>query len=85
LEELYDISQDPECLHNLALETEYDELKETMWKQLEAFLLETDDPRLTISPDYFDRMEVTTDGTPESWKAYEEGRWEIARHCRFDW
>ena len=85
LEELYDIQEDPECLNNLALKAEYDELKRSMWKQLEGFLIETKDPRLTISPDYFDKMETILDGTSASWKAYEEGRWELAHFCRFDW
>ena len=85
LEELYDIREDPECLQNLALKSDYKELKDSMWKQLKAFLIESGDPRLTVSPDYFDTMETTMDGFSGSWKALEEGRWELAHFCRFDW
>lgn len=45
--ELYDIQADPACLRNLALETEFDELKAELGGRLEAYLLETGDPRMS--------------------------------------
>ncbi|MHB1483607.1 MAG: sulfatase family protein [Saccharofermentanales bacterium] len=76
LEELYDITADPECMKNLACEDEYLEIRQSMWKQLENELIRTNDPRISGNGDIFDRYEYTgPDDT--SFKAYEEGRFKI--------
>ena len=41
LEELYDVQNDPECLNNLALNAEYDSIKNEMWEDLKAYLEKT--------------------------------------------
>lgn len=84
-EELYDIVKDPQCLNNLATDLQYQEVMEALSKQLTAYLIQTKDPRLLISPDYFDQMECVYDGASCTWKAYEEGCWELADFCRYDW
>ena len=74
-EELYDITGDPECINNLA-GTHADVLK-SMRERLHAFLLETEDPAILVSPDYFDKMRLKSeDDAPYSWKSYMAGTWE---------
>lgn len=45
-EELYDIRKDPYCLVNLAEESQYQEIREELHKQLEDYLVKTEDPRM---------------------------------------
>jgi N-sulfoglucosamine sulfohydrolase len=45
-EELYDIKEDPECMRNLALNPDYDAVKNQLWTELEEFLTKTKDPRI---------------------------------------
>ncbi len=72
--ELYHIKEDPECLHNLA--ESHPAIKNQMEAQLINILLETADPHLTISPDYFDKMELVSDTDLYSWKSYLNGTFE---------
>ena len=46
-EELYNISSDPACLQNLALQPNHQELREQLSKQLEEYLAKTGDLRVT--------------------------------------
>jgi uncharacterized sulfatase len=53
--ELYDIRKDPYCLVNLAEDDNYLEIREDLHEKLEAFLVETEDPRLVgANPDIFE-------------------------------
>jgi uncharacterized sulfatase len=53
--ELYDIRKDPFCLLNLAEDEQYKDIKDQLHGQLEAFLVETEDPRLVgEDPDIFE-------------------------------
>ena len=53
--ELYDIRKDPYCLVNLAEDDNYLEIREGLHEKLEAFLVETEDPRLVgANPDIFE-------------------------------
>jgi uncharacterized sulfatase len=53
--ELYDIRKDPFCLNNLAEDDQYLEIREDLQEKLEAFLVETADPRLVgEDPDIFE-------------------------------
>jgi arylsulfatase A-like enzyme len=56
-EELFDIDQDPYCLENLADESAYADLKEAFWRELEAKLKETGDPRIYGNGDVFESYE----------------------------
>ncbi len=69
VEELFDIDADPYCMHNLAEDPAYAELKAQLWKELEAKLRETDDPRIFGNGDIFESYEYATD-SPHSWKNY---------------
>jgi N-sulfoglucosamine sulfohydrolase len=71
-EELYDIIKDPECLTNLANQSEYEELKQRLWKKLQDVLVLTGDPRISGNGDIFDTYEYVN-RAPHSWKAYVEG------------
>lgn len=53
-EELYDIRKDPGCLINLAGAPGYGEIKAALAKQLEAYLMQTEDPRMLGSGDIFE-------------------------------
>ena len=73
--ELYDIRKDPECIYNLAEDKNYRHIKQALLKRLFDFLIETEDPRILIDKDYFDKLPLMTDGCDYSWQAYVEGRW----------
>ncbi|MBI1370818.1 MAG: sulfatase-like hydrolase/transferase [Planctomycetes bacterium] len=53
-EELYDLSKDPDQLHNVATDPEYKEVRERLSKQLTEELRETADPRVVGGADKFD-------------------------------
>ena len=53
--ELYDVRKDPYCLVNLAENEQYRDLRGELHEQLNAFLIETEDPRLVgEDPDIFE-------------------------------
>ncbi|WP_146531571.1 sulfatase-like hydrolase/transferase [Novipirellula artificiosorum] len=47
-EELYDLSKDPDQLHNVANDPPYASAKQRLRKQLDAELIKSDDPRLAV-------------------------------------
>lgn len=49
LEELFDITQDPACMHNLAGDPNHAEIKAKLWRRLERTLTEQNDPRMSGS------------------------------------
>ncbi len=53
-EELYDMRNDPDCVHNLADDRQHAELKAQLWSQLQAELIAQRDPRMLGSGDIFD-------------------------------
>ncbi len=59
-EELYNIKDDPECMHNLASAATHAELKGKLKVQLFRELKEQGDPRLNGNPDIFDNYKVST-------------------------
>lgn len=80
-EELYDIINDPECMYNIAehLSETSEAVLKSMRTQLKTFLIETGDPALLISPDYFDNNKMklkSEENAPYSWKSYIAGTWE---------
>jgi arylsulfatase A-like enzyme len=74
-EELYAIAEDPECLHNLALNPEHAEAKRLLRAELEGYLRAQGDPRIVGDGDVFDTYEYVGNAR-HSWKRYEEGTWE---------
>lgn len=54
-EEMYNIQDDPDCLHNLASELEYAEIKTQLRQQMESELREQGDPRVLGNGDVFDK------------------------------
>jgi len=74
-EELYDIRCDPHCLDNLADVPEHAALKDQLWRELEAKLRETGDPRIFGQGDVFDTYEYTG-STPHSWAHHLAGDWQ---------
>jgi len=53
-EEMYHIERDPECMRNLAEESQYEELKEALKNQMERELLAEGDPRMLGEGRIFD-------------------------------
>jgi N-sulfoglucosamine sulfohydrolase len=71
-EELYDIQADPHCMDNLAQQSP--QLCESLWKELEAELRRTDDPRILGNGDLFETYEYIHDA-PHSWAHYLKRDW----------
>lgn len=67
-EELYHISVDPDCLINLAVTPEYQDLKEKLKKILTVELTKQDDPRVKGKGDVFDNYPFDD---PIDWNFYE--------------
>ncbi len=53
-EELYDITEDPDCVNNLANDKAYAETKLQLWEQLRDELAVQGDPRIVDGGDIFD-------------------------------
>lgn len=53
-EELYDIENDPDCLHNLSSEAKFVGIKDKLWKQMQKELKDQQDPRILGEGDIFD-------------------------------
>jgi N-sulfoglucosamine sulfohydrolase len=53
-EELFDVLNDPDCVHNLADNPKYAKVKKELWQQLEAELIAQKDPRILGKGEIFD-------------------------------
>lgn len=53
-EELYDLSKDPYCLHNLAANPEYAAMKKQLIRKMESGLIADEDPRMLGNGDVFE-------------------------------
>jgi N-sulfoglucosamine sulfohydrolase len=53
-EELYDMKNDPDCIHNLANAPQMQNVKTELWLQLKQELSEQGDPRIVADGDIFD-------------------------------
>lgn len=72
-EELYDLKQDPDCVHNLASEPDASSVLTSLREQMERKLAEQGDPRMRGEGDIFDRYPVTSGaGFYEQWKRGEK-------------
>ena len=67
-EELYDISKDKDCVHNLAENKQFANIKVTLRKQLLAKLKADNDPRVTGNRDFFDSYPFMS---PDYWNFWE--------------
>lgn len=72
-EELYDLQQDPDCVHNLASIPDARSVLLSLREQMERKLIEQGDPRMRGEGDIFDRYPVTSGaGFYEMWKRGEK-------------
>lgn len=71
-EELYNIKQDPDCMVNLAEETQYAELKNRMEKEMFTRLQDEGDPRVFNRGDIFDRYPDVS-GAKQFWNRMHSG------------
>jgi arylsulfatase A-like enzyme len=74
-EQLFDVVTDPCCMANLVENPEFEEIRIELWRELEAKLKETGDPRIFGNGDVFDRYEYV-DVAPHSWANYLNGTWQ---------
>ena len=58
-EELYDLRNDPDQLHNVAADPAYTQVKKELWNRLMGILQETGDPRVRGQGDLFDLQPYT--------------------------
>jgi arylsulfatase A-like enzyme len=95
-EELYNIEKDPECMHNLAGDTEFAVQKERMRQKLKQKLIETKDPRINGKGEVFEGYVSKMLNDPKvigsyfwnyykntSWQAYLDNTWKLPEHM--DW
>lgn len=74
MEELYQIVDDPECMHNLADKHDYRDIKGALWSELQHELRITEDPRIFGNGDIFDSYEYVKDPR-HSWAHFLKGDW----------
>ena len=67
-EELYDLGSDPYCMINLAGNSNFKEIQESLSKQLKAELIRTNDPRMGDSGDIFDHYRFDSE---DKWNFFE--------------
>ncbi|MFH4967728.1 sulfatase [Gaetbulibacter sp. M240] len=67
-EEFFNISQDKECMNNLAAISEFEDLKKSMKRRMETMLREQNDPRMFGNGDIFNSYKYSTD---KGWNYYE--------------
>lgn len=67
-EEFYKISEDEECMTNLAYDEEYTEIKEKMKNRMETMLKEQEDPRMFGNGDVFNSYGYSNE---QGWNYYE--------------
>lgn len=56
MEELYHVSEDPECLKNLATDVKFEQTKRTLQERMNKMLVEEGDPRALGHEEYFDTI-----------------------------
>jgi len=67
-EEFFNISEDPECLNNLAAAPELSDIKQGMKARMESILIEQQDPRMLGNGDIFNSYGFSND---KGWNYYE--------------
>jgi N-sulfoglucosamine sulfohydrolase len=72
-QELFKISEDPECMNNLADNKDYDELKLSLLAQMEKELTEQGDPRILGNGHIFDDFVYAQKGTRGFYERYMNG------------
>lgn len=72
LEELYDITTDPECMKNLASDPAFEKERGYYWEVLQSFLRETGDPRIFGNGDVFEQYPHSKIGM-HAWAHYLAG------------
>jgi len=72
-EEMFDVKSDRECMNNLAAETGYGEMKETLRSQMLAELKQQEDPRVLGNGKLFDEYIYANEGTRSFYERYMKG------------
>ncbi len=72
-EEFYDLSDDPDCVNNLADNTDAAKLKQALKNQMTAELKLQSDPRMFGNGDVFEKMEYVNPGTRDFYNRKVQG------------
>jgi arylsulfatase A-like enzyme len=72
-EQMFNVAKDPECMHDLAGDAEYTELKEALKKQMVAELREQKDPRMFGRGHIFDQYDYADKSTAGFYERYMSG------------
>ncbi len=78
LEELFCRNDDPYCVKNLADDLAYDDVKAKLWQQLEAILVEQEDPRVLGFGDIFESYPRVSHTRPQLGGFYAQGQYNQA-------
>ncbi|RME93808.1 MAG: heparan N-sulfatase [Verrucomicrobia bacterium] len=73
-EELYDLAEDPDCVHNLAADPAHARVKSRLEQQMLAELRRQGDPRVLGRPDYFERMPYAAESHRGFYEKYMAGQ-----------
>lgn len=71
--ELYDRKNDPDCLHNLASEPDYQAVREKLYQQLVSELKSQSDPRILGNGDIFDNYIYAQEGNRGFYERFQKG------------
>jgi len=71
--EFFDLSRDPDCVHNLAESSDYREEREILSRQMVKELKGQGDPRMFGKGEVFDNYIYTNDGTRDFYERYMNG------------
>jgi arylsulfatase A-like enzyme len=72
-EELYNIVEDPWCIHDLASDSGHKDIKNELWKELETRLREQGDPRILGKGDIFDAYLYSNESDRGFYERYMSG------------
>lgn len=71
--ELYDRKKDPDCLSNLAWDSTYTSIRQSLFQQLIAELRAQEDPRIVGWADIFDHYPYANEGNRNFYKRFQAG------------
>ncbi|MCB0841308.1 MAG: heparan N-sulfatase, partial [Bacteroidetes bacterium] len=72
-EELYNIAADPACMNNLASDKAFEEIKKTLFAQMEKELIDEQDPRTLGNGDIFDNYPYSGEKHRNFYERYMNG------------
>ena len=72
-EELYDLTRDPDCVHNLAAEPAQQDRRRRLQREMTEELRSQGDPRMFGNGDVFDRYPIANEAVRSFYERYMSG------------